>query len=171
MEKADPVGLFFDDPWDHSTEENPFVDMGDPRGEESAAIPASNLPNGLSTQVEVDIPAPSDRSSGFVLPAYQMMAPHPILNQKAEDSDTHMITVILRSTHDRNRDVRRMKSVQGLMQSVPGRDHFTFHIIEDGRRCLIEFPNHTTGITPELLNRLEKLVGKANYRVDPIILQ
>ncbi len=113
---------------------------------------------------------PSEHPAGFVLPGYQM-APDPILNPKAEDSDTRMITVILRSTHDRNRDVRRMKSVQGLMQSSPGKDHFTFHIIEDGRRCLIEFPNHTTGITPELLNRLEKLVGKANYRVDPIILQ
>jgi DNA polymerase-3 subunit alpha len=81
-----------------------------------------------------------------------------------------MISVILRSTHDQEKDVRRMKSIQGLMQSSPGKDHFSFHIIEDGRRCLIEFPNHTTGITPSLLSRLEKLVGISNYRIDPIIV-
>ena len=134
------------------------------------AVPPVDTSPALDKSREIDVAIPVEHSAGFVLPSYQL-APDPILNPKAEDNDTSMVTVILRSTHDRTRDVRRMKSVQGLMQSSPGKDHFTFHIIEDGRRCLIEFPNNTTGITPELLNRLEKLVGKANFRVDPIILQ
>jgi DNA polymerase-3 subunit alpha len=94
--------------------------------------------------------------------------PLPILDPQANKNGARMITVTLRSSHDRDRDVRRMKSVQGLMQSCPGKDHFTFHIVEDDKWCLIEFPNHTTGINPELTSRLDEMVGKENYKIEPI---
>ncbi len=98
----------------------------------------------------------------------KIIVPPPMLDPQANKNGASMITIILRSSHDRDRDIRRMKTIQGLMQSCPGRDHYTFHIIEDEKWCLIEFPNHTTGIHPELIARLEGLVGKENYKVEPI---
>ena len=98
----------------------------------------------------------------------KIIVPPPMLDPQANKNGASMITIILRSSHDRDRDIRRMKTIQGLMQSCPGRDHYTFHIIEDEKWCLIEFPNHTTGINPELLARLEGMVGKENYKVEPI---
>ncbi len=94
--------------------------------------------------------------------------PLPILDPQANNNGARMITVTLQSSHDRDRDVRRMKSVQGLMQSCPGKDHYTFHIVEDDKWCLIEFPNHTTGVSSELTSRLDEMVGKENYKIEPI---
>jgi len=41
-------------------------------------------------------------------------------------------------------------------------------VYEKGRGYLLEFPNSTTGITQELLDRLHGLVGVENIRVDVI---
>ncbi len=171
--EMDPAVFFFDDNWEPDAEqENPPIldeysktfEVAD-SGEAGAVV--GSTPEEI--QQENTELLELDHSAGLVLPEFQIST-EPILNPSTNDTGTRMISVILRSTHDQEKDVRRMKSIQGLMQSSPGKDHFSFHIIEDGRRCLIEFPNHTTGITPSLLNRLEKLVGKSNYRIDPIIV-
>jgi hypothetical protein len=41
-----------------------------------------------------------------------------------------MITLTLRETGDRMRDVRRLRHVHGLLASYPGLDHFALHIYE-----------------------------------------
>jgi DNA polymerase-3 subunit alpha len=171
--EMDPAVFFFDDNWvpDADQENPPILDEYSKTFEVAdsmeTAVVAGSTPEEI--QQENTELLELDHSAGLVLPEFQIST-EPILNPSANDTGTRMISVILRSTHDQEKDVRRMKSIQGLMQSSPGKDHFSFHIIEDGRRCLIEFPNHTTGITPSLLNRLEKLVGKENYRIDPIIV-
>jgi hypothetical protein len=57
------------------------------------------------------------------------------------------------------------------MISQPGNDRFAFHIFEHGRGHLLEFPNLTTGICPELLDQVKTLVGSDNIRIESITFQ
>ncbi len=80
----------------------------------------------------------------------------------------HMITVVLRTSGDRTRDVLRMRRIHGTAMSYPGSDRFAFHVFEKGRGYLLEFPNFTTGLCPDLLAKLKLLAGSENVRVEPI---
>ena len=89
----------------------------------------------------------------------------------ADGQDVHMITVIMRPRADKVRDNLLLRRVFGLMISCPGNDRFAFHIFENGRGHLLEFPNLTTGMSPELMALLSSLVGLENIRVEPITFQ
>lgn len=89
----------------------------------------------------------------------------------AESGKVHMITVVLRSTGDKTRDVLRMRRIHGIVMSYPGNDRFAFYVFEQGRGFLIEFPNFTTGLCPELITKLHHLVGPENVRIEPITFQ
>jgi len=89
----------------------------------------------------------------------------------AEHEKIHMITVVLRSTGDQARDVLRIRRIHGTMMSYPGRDRFAFQVFERGRGYLVEFPNFTTGLCSELINRLHGLVSPEDIRVEPITFQ
>ena len=82
-----------------------------------------------------------------------------------------MLTVVLRSTGDKTRDVLRLRRIHGIIMSYPGNDRFAFHVFERGRGYLVEFPNFVAGICPEMLNRLNSLLGTENIRVEPILFQ
>ena len=82
-----------------------------------------------------------------------------------------MITVVLRTTGDKTRDVLRMRRIHGTVMSYPGNDRFAFHVYERTRGYLVEFPNFTTGLNPELISKLNLLVGPENVRVEPITFQ
>ena len=88
-----------------------------------------------------------------------------------EETQPRMLTIIMRSTQDKQRDVRRMKRAHGLLRSYPGADKFSFLVFEGGRQARLEFPNDTTGICSELIRKLIELVGEGNVRVDPIKIQ
>ncbi len=90
-----------------------------------------------------------------------------------EDSDgtVRMITIVLRSTGDKTRDVLRLRRIHGIITTYPGNDRFAFHVFERGRGYLLEFPNFTAGFTPELLSKLSDLVGPENVRIEPITFQ
>lgn len=82
-----------------------------------------------------------------------------------------MITVILRPRQDKTRDKLMLRRLFGLMICQPGDDRFAFHIFEHGKGHLLEFPNLTTGICPELVARISELVGAENVRIEPITFQ
>ena len=91
-----------------------------------------------------------------------------------EEDKTHppqQITVNLRSTGDRDRDKRRIKTIYGTLISFHGRDRFSFHVFENGSGYLIDFPNDTTRVCPEMLERLKKLLGEESWRVEEITFQ
>jgi DNA polymerase-3 subunit alpha len=91
-----------------------------------------------------------------------------------KESDEHpprQITVVLRSSSDKEWDRRRIRAVHGILISSPGRDRFSFQIFESGRPHLIDFPNETTRITPHLLSRLFKLLGEECWQVEDITFQ
>ena len=85
-----------------------------------------------------------------------------------ENTPPRMLTVILRSSNEKERDVRRLKRVHGTLVSFPGRDRFSLLVFEGGRRFLLEFPNESTGICSELIRKLIELAGEGNVTVEPI---
>jgi DNA polymerase-3 subunit alpha len=87
---------------------------------------------------------------------------------KDKDHPPRQITITLRSTGDKERDKRRIKTLYGTLISYHGRDKFSFQIFENGKGHLIDFPNDTTRICPELLERLKKLMGEETWRVEEI---
>jgi DNA polymerase-3 subunit alpha len=100
-------------------------------------------------------------------------SPMPAFNQagRAPAGDTRMVSLILRSTGDRNRDARRMRRVHGLLTSYPGADRFAFEIYEASRRYHLEFPNSTTGYCAELHTQLARLLGEGTIHVTPFRVQ
>ncbi len=95
----------------------------------------------------------------------------PLAKEEDPKHPPKQITVILRSTGDKARDRRRIKTIYGTLISFHGRDRFSFQIFENGSGYLIDFPNDTTRICPELLERLRKLMGEESWRVEEIMLQ
>jgi hypothetical protein len=82
-----------------------------------------------------------------------------------------MLTIYLRASGDRARDILHMRRVHGSLISYPGQDKFAFYLIEGRRGFLLEFPNDTTHYGDELKQRLEDLVGPNNVRVETITFQ
>lgn len=98
----------------------------------------------------------------FILPA-----------QNAADAvdQPRMITISLRSSGDKKRDVQRLRRIYGELVANPGHDHFAFRIVEAGKVYMLEFPNNTTGYSLELHERLARMVGEENLRVETIPIQ
>lgn len=84
------------------------------------------------------------------------------------DHPPRQITVLLRSTGDKERDKRRIRTIYGTLISFHGADRFSFHIFEDGAGFLMDFPGETTCVCDDMLARLRKLTGEDNWRVEDI---
>jgi hypothetical protein len=93
------------------------------------------------------------------------------LAQEDKEHPPQQITVMLRSTGDKERDKRRIKTIYGTLISFHGRDRFSFQIYENGKGHLIDFPNDTTRVCTEVLERLKKLMGEESWRVEEITFQ
>ena len=91
--------------------------------------------------------------------------------EKDKDHPPQQITVFLRSTGDKEHDRRRIKTIFGTLISFHGKDRFSFQIFEDGKGHLIDFPNDTTRVCNEVLERLMKLMGEESWRVEEITFQ
>ncbi|MCA2001194.1 MAG: DNA polymerase III subunit alpha, partial [Chloroflexi bacterium] len=87
---------------------------------------------------------------------------------KDKERPPRQLTITLRSTGDHERDKRRIKTLYGNLTRHHGRDKFSFHIFENNRGYLIDFPNDTTRVCPELLDQLKKLMGGEYWRVEEI---
>jgi hypothetical protein len=122
----------------------------------------SNVAFVTNAKVEAGIPKipPTDFLPSLYIP----------LSQEDKDKEhlPQQITVVLRSTGDKERDKRRIKTIYGTLISFHGRDRFSFQIFENGRGHLIDFVNDTTRVCPELLNRLKRLMGEDSWRVEEI---
>lgn len=118
------------------------------------------------TNAEALNPA-EDKDEAFIPSLYVPLAKE----NKDKDHPPQQITILLRSTGDKERDKRRIKTLYGTLISYHGRDKFSFQIFENGKGHLIDFPNDTTRICPELLERLKKLMGEENWRVEEITFQ
>jgi DNA polymerase-3 subunit alpha len=81
-----------------------------------------------------------------------------------------MVTILMRASGDKDKDVRKINRLLGLLHSTPGKDRFALMIFERGHRFLMEFPNDTTGFNPEILRKLGELVGPENLQVENIAI-
>jgi hypothetical protein len=100
------------------------------------------------------------------------IAPPPLLDEPKDDRlPPRLITVFLRPSGDNDRDRRRIKNVYGILISAHGKDRFQFQVFENGKGHLIDFPNDTTRIVPDMLDRLKKLIGEESWRVEEITYQ
>jgi len=81
-----------------------------------------------------------------------------------------MLTIVMRSLGDKERDILRMRRVYGMLISDPGPDRFAFYVIEKNRGYRLEFPSDTTHLTDLLMKKLEILMGKENIILEPITI-
>ncbi|GAB4504871.1 MAG: DNA polymerase III subunit alpha [Anaerolineales bacterium] len=95
----------------------------------------------------------------------------PVAQAEGNQRPPRQLTILLRPTGDRERDKRRIKVLHGTLISYHGRDRFSFQIFEGGKGHLIDFPNDTTRVCPEMLARLKKLMGEESWRVEEITFQ
>jgi DNA polymerase III subunit alpha len=115
---------------------------------------------------------PPSRVDPLPTPPAYILSPTPLVSRQADrDDQPKMVTILLRSSGDKERDVRRLRCIHGALVSCPGKDRFAVHIFEGGRGYLLEFPNESTGAGPELLSKLIKFTSEENIRIDPIPLQ
>jgi DNA polymerase-3 subunit alpha len=141
---------------------------------ESQAVIPGVAPDGLPGAVHlkppvipppVRKPAGADGGADHAGVSSYLVAP---LQDVGNTGQIRMLTVVLRSSNDKTRDVLRLRRIHGIIMTYPGDDRFAVQVYEKGRGYLLEFPNSTTGITQELLDRLHGLVGVENIRVDVI---
>jgi DNA polymerase-3 subunit alpha len=92
----------------------------------------------------------------------------PVAQTEDRSRPPKQITVLLRPTGDRERDKRRIRILHSTLTSLKGRDKFSFQIFEGGKGHLIDFPNDTTRVCPEVLTKLRNLMGEESWRVEEI---
>ncbi|RMF45605.1 MAG: DNA polymerase III subunit alpha, partial [Anaerolineae bacterium] len=132
---------------------------GEPHPESSPAPEAESTP----AVMVVPPPARPVAAQPAGLPRYA----RPAVTPSTDGQSVRMVRVVMRSTGDALRDKLRVRRVYGVLFSYPGEDRFAFQIFEGERGYLVEFPNFTTGVCPELLERLRFIVGAENVIVEP----
>jgi DNA polymerase-3 subunit alpha len=147
-----------------------------PISEAQQAAPPSD-PSGQKTVISAPPPAPVVKTENAALPGAQEQSRFagylisPTVVVEDESGTVRMLTIALRSTGDKTRDVLRLRRIHGMITTYPGNDRFAFHVFERGRGYLLEFPNFTFGLNPELFERLKSLLGAENLRVETITFQ
>ncbi|MEA4909222.1 MAG: DNA polymerase III subunit alpha [Anaerolineaceae bacterium] len=154
----------------------------------AARLPVAEAPSPVSEGAPALSPAAEERRPAPVaqaeaaparvpreLPALQPIMPPPqvggVRKGKKDEDAPRVITIYLHPSGHKERDVRRLRHIHGLLRSCPGKDRFSFVLFESGRSFQIEFPNDTTGINEELLRLLAEQVGDDNIRIDPLQIQ
>ena len=156
----------WDAEWQPSFDEAAIASRAEPVGQianltnKAESIPNPGMDAGLMIQ-PVEPEPPRIPSLYVPLAKEEQNAEHP----------PQQITVILRPTGDKERDRRRIKTLYGTLISYHGSDKFSFQIFENGKGHLIDFPNDTTRLCPELFTRLKKLIGEESWRVEEITFQ
>jgi hypothetical protein len=164
----------WDTQWQPSFEEASIAARPEPKVDEPVSEPRlqpleSEIKPNVAHETLIVQPIESipTQSTDFLPSLYVPLA----LEDKDKDHPPQQITVILRSTGDKEHDRRRIKTIFGTLISFHGKDRFSFHIFEEGKGHLIDFPNDTTRVCPEVLERLKKLMGEESWRVEEITFQ
>jgi DNA polymerase-3 subunit alpha len=116
-------------------------------------------------EVEAEPRAVETQVEDYVRPPV-IMAPLPPLFRYGDNNDLKMITVTIKSSGEKERDIRRMRRIHGVLNAFPGRDRFCFMVYEHGYRHFVDFPNDTTSVNTELVSQLSEIVGEDNIRVE-----
>ncbi|MEK6751003.1 MAG: DNA polymerase III subunit alpha [Chloroflexota bacterium] len=156
----------WDSEWQPSFDEAAVAAKPEPKfkkNEEVTPPLVTRAVTALATVEELD--QAEDRHEAVLQSMYMPLA------KEDKEHPPQQITVMLRPTGDKERDKRRIKTLYGTLISYHGRDKFSFQIFENSKGHLIDFPNDTTRICPELLERLKKLMNEESWRVEEITFQ
>jgi DNA polymerase III subunit alpha len=165
FKKNEPVSL----PPETVPAPDPEPELADP-AEAQASSPEA--PTGPDTTTEAAGPelyvqaVEQPINAAFRLPSLYV----PVAQSGDRAHAPQQITVLLRPTGDPERDKRRIKTLYGTLISFHGQDRFSFQIYEGEKGHLIDFPNDTTRLCPEMLARLKKLIGQESWRIEQIAL-
>lgn len=144
-----------------------------------------SVPEIIDETPKIELPQPEQISTGLkentavysqkdvVLPLGTIASePNYITPPTADkDSERKRVVIYIRASGNLERDLRKMKNIQGTLLSFPGKDYFAFQIFEKGKGTLIEFPNYTTKVCNELLDRLNQVVGPDKFQVEKVNIQ
>jgi hypothetical protein len=77
------------------------------------------------------------------------------------------LTITLARSNDQARDMQLLSEAHRLLTSRQGRDRFMFRVTGGGNGAYeIDFPNHYTRFSPDLVGALEKMLGSGTVRVE-----
>ncbi|MFN8414208.1 MAG: DNA polymerase III subunit alpha [Anaerolineales bacterium] len=158
----------WDNEWQPSFDEVAIAAKPEPKFKKNEEVTPPLVTRAVAALSAVDEMEQTEDSREAVLPSLYV----PLAKEnKDKEHPPQQITITLRSTGDHERDKRRIKTLYGTLISYHGRDKFSFQIFESGKGHLIDFPNDTTRICPELFERLKKLMGEETWRVEEITFQ
>jgi DNA polymerase-3 subunit alpha len=139
----------------------PVVEMSDPPSARTDLIPDV----GLTLRAVIE-------SLELERPTLPPILPPQIFSVREEDNTPpQLISILMRPSGNPERDRRRIKHIYGILISYPGSDRFSFRIFENGKGYLLDFPNDTTRVCQDLLERLKRLIGEDSWRVEPLVYQ
>ncbi|MBI5823927.1 MAG: DNA polymerase III subunit alpha [Chloroflexi bacterium] len=158
----------WDSQWQPSFDEAAVAAKPEPKFKKNEEVTPPLVTRAVEALAKVEeVDQAEDRHEAVLQSMYMPLAKE----NKDKEHPPQQITVTLRSTGDHERDKRRIKTLYGTLISYHGRDKFSFQIFENSKGHLIDFPNDTTRICPELLERLKKLMGEESWRVEEITFQ
>jgi len=141
-----------------------------PPSEKGTALQAEKTPKAADQSSQLTQMASIESMLPDSLPLTPFISPPP-RTVATEGAGPKMITIVLRGSGDRARDVLHMRRVHGTLISYPGEDRFAFYVIEGSSGYLLEFPNDTTHYADDLKTRLEGILDSSNLRVETITFQ
>lgn len=154
--------------WQPSFDEAAIAAKPAPKFKKDEPVTPPLVTRAVSALAQAEALNPAEEKDDAVIPSLYV----PLAKEnKDKDHPPRQITITLRPTGDKERDKRRIKTLYGTLISYHGRDKFSFQIFESGKGHLIDFPNDTTRICPEMLERLKKLMGEESWRVEEITFQ
>jgi DNA polymerase-3 subunit alpha len=104
--------------------------------EQSSADPVAARPVQAPPAPILSAPSDDFQFSQETLPDYFAVWQSP---------EPSLVTIMLRSSGDRQRDTRRMRRIHALLASYPGNDRFAFTVYEDSGRYDLAFPSSSCG--------------------------
>jgi DNA polymerase-3 subunit alpha len=119
----------------------------------------------VETVTEVETRVDVTPAEDYVRPPV-IMAPLPPLFRYGDNNDLKMITVTIKASGEKERDIRRIRRIHSVLNAFPGRDRFCFMVYEHGFRHFVDFPNDTTSVNTELVSQLSEIVGQDNIRIE-----
>ncbi|MCC6300106.1 MAG: DNA polymerase III subunit alpha [Anaerolineales bacterium] len=161
----------WDNEWQPSFDERALASKPEPKFKKSEEVTPPRV-EAMTAQVEIHDEGQSqdDPSREAVVTSLKSIYTT-LVKEEDQKHPPKQITVMLRSTGDKERDRRKIKTIYGTLISFHGRDRFSFQIFENGSGHLLDFPNDSTRVCPEMLERLKKLIGEESWRVEEITFQ
>jgi DNA polymerase-3 subunit alpha len=137
--------------------------------EETASDPKKAAPSVPPSSSEETPSPPSEGEAGAWTPASERGQQIPPGPETPRAVPARQIVVYLYRTDRLEDDLRRLQEVHRLLTERPGPDPFQVVVVyPDRRQVRLRFPQQGTWYSPELLARLEGLLGPDSVRVFPL---